>query len=118
MGTPTLCDLLERMGTPTQYMCDLLEQIGTPTQVCVWSCPNFSALAGRPFRALLSTVEILAQLLGLRSGNGYSEKGEKRSKTDKTKHEMEKREKVKVNPKSQQVKAEDETKEILMDQPA
>ncbi|GKB08809.1 putative reverse transcriptase domain-containing protein [Tanacetum coccineum] len=50
---------------------------GTPTQVCVWSCPNFSAPAGRPFRALLSTVEILAQLLGLRSGNGYSEKGQK-----------------------------------------
>ncbi|GKD25559.1 hypothetical protein Tco_1231773, partial [Tanacetum coccineum] len=24
--------------------------MGTPTQVCVWSCPNFSALAGRPFR--------------------------------------------------------------------
>ncbi|GJW87467.1 putative reverse transcriptase domain-containing protein [Tanacetum coccineum] len=23
---------------------------GTLTQVCVWSCPNFSALAGRPFR--------------------------------------------------------------------
>ncbi|GJX00614.1 hypothetical protein Tco_0184527 [Tanacetum coccineum] len=24
--------------------------MGTPTQVCVWSCPNFSAPAGRPFR--------------------------------------------------------------------
>ncbi|GJW43680.1 hypothetical protein Tco_0072479 [Tanacetum coccineum] len=23
--------------------------MGTPTQVCVWSCPNFSASAGRPF---------------------------------------------------------------------
>ncbi|GJY86175.1 hypothetical protein Tco_0500201 [Tanacetum coccineum] len=23
--------------------------MGTPTLVCVWSCPNFSALAGRPF---------------------------------------------------------------------
>ncbi|GJZ37002.1 RNA-directed DNA polymerase, eukaryota [Tanacetum coccineum] len=23
--------------------------MGTPTQVCVWSCPNFSAPAGRPF---------------------------------------------------------------------
>ncbi|GJV40741.1 hypothetical protein Tco_1419181 [Tanacetum coccineum] len=22
--------------------------MGTPTQVCVWSCPNFSASAGRP----------------------------------------------------------------------
>nr|GEV11671.1 hypothetical protein [Tanacetum cinerariifolium] len=26
--------------------------MGTPTQVCVWSCPNFSALAGRPFRCV------------------------------------------------------------------
>ncbi|GJT19694.1 hypothetical protein Tco_0878400 [Tanacetum coccineum] len=24
--------------------------MGTPTQFCVWSCPNFSAPAGRPFR--------------------------------------------------------------------
>ncbi|GJR19585.1 putative reverse transcriptase domain-containing protein [Tanacetum coccineum] len=24
--------------------------MGTPTQVCVWSCPNFNAPAGRPFR--------------------------------------------------------------------
>ncbi|GJX35476.1 putative reverse transcriptase domain-containing protein [Tanacetum coccineum] len=24
--------------------------MGTPTQVCAWSCPNFSASAGRPFR--------------------------------------------------------------------
>ncbi|GKE64454.1 hypothetical protein Tco_1518615 [Tanacetum coccineum] len=23
--------------------------MGTPTQVCVWSCPNFCAPAGRPF---------------------------------------------------------------------
>nr|GEV38340.1 reverse transcriptase domain-containing protein [Tanacetum cinerariifolium] len=28
----------------------LLERMGTPTQVCVWSCLNISALAGRPFR--------------------------------------------------------------------
>ncbi|GJY09910.1 hypothetical protein Tco_0378095 [Tanacetum coccineum] len=28
--------------------------MGTPTQVCVWSCPNFSAPAGRPFRTLRS----------------------------------------------------------------
>ncbi|GJQ92219.1 hypothetical protein Tco_0003358 [Tanacetum coccineum] len=51
---------------------------------------------------------------------GYSKKRQKRSKTDKTKHEMEKRKKVKVkvNPKSQQVKAEDETEEILIDQAA
>ncbi|GJT85434.1 hypothetical protein Tco_1067151 [Tanacetum coccineum] len=27
-----------------------MERMGTPTLVCVWSCPNFSAPAGRPFR--------------------------------------------------------------------
>ncbi|GJY99794.1 reverse transcriptase domain-containing protein [Tanacetum coccineum] len=27
--------------------------MGTPTQVCVWSCPNFSAPAGRPFRSIM-----------------------------------------------------------------
>ncbi|GKC72496.1 hypothetical protein Tco_1118379 [Tanacetum coccineum] len=26
--------------------------MGTPTQVCVWSCPNFSAPAGMPFRCV------------------------------------------------------------------
>ncbi|GJW23078.1 hypothetical protein Tco_0033700 [Tanacetum coccineum] len=26
--------------------------MGTPTQVCVWSCPNLSAPAGRPFRCV------------------------------------------------------------------
>ncbi|GJY23724.1 putative reverse transcriptase domain-containing protein [Tanacetum coccineum] len=26
--------------------------MGTPTQVCVWSCPNFSASAGRTFRCV------------------------------------------------------------------
>ncbi|GJR61346.1 hypothetical protein Tco_1503508 [Tanacetum coccineum] len=26
--------------------------MGTPTLVCVWSCPNFSALAGGPFRCV------------------------------------------------------------------
>ncbi|GJT54037.1 putative reverse transcriptase domain-containing protein [Tanacetum coccineum] len=26
--------------------------MGTPTQVCVWSCPNFSAPTGRPFRSV------------------------------------------------------------------
>ncbi|GJT27448.1 putative reverse transcriptase domain-containing protein [Tanacetum coccineum] len=26
--------------------------MGMPTQVCVWSCPNFSAPAGRPFRCV------------------------------------------------------------------
>ncbi|GJY78324.1 zinc knuckle CX2CX4HX4C containing protein [Tanacetum coccineum] len=29
---------------------DFVENCGTPTLVCVWSCPNFSAPAGRPFR--------------------------------------------------------------------
>ncbi|GKB90964.1 reverse transcriptase domain-containing protein [Tanacetum coccineum] len=32
----------------------LLERMGTPTLVCVWSCPNFSAPAGRPFRYVKS----------------------------------------------------------------
>ncbi|GJS42353.1 hypothetical protein Tco_0567396, partial [Tanacetum coccineum] len=52
---------------------------------------------------------------------GYSLKDKNQAKTDKTEHEMEEREKVKVkvkiNPKSQQVKAEDETEEILSGQP-
>ncbi|GJT98047.1 hypothetical protein Tco_1093565 [Tanacetum coccineum] len=30
--------------------------MGTPTLVCVWSCPNFSAPAGRPFRCVKSKV--------------------------------------------------------------
>ncbi|GKF41754.1 hypothetical protein Tco_0125096, partial [Tanacetum coccineum] len=30
--------------------------MGTPTQVCVWSCPNISAPAGRPFRCFKSKV--------------------------------------------------------------
>ncbi|GJW96010.1 hypothetical protein Tco_0177818 [Tanacetum coccineum] len=30
----------------------ILERIGTPTLVCMWSCPNFSAPAGRPFRCV------------------------------------------------------------------
>ncbi|GKB50882.1 hypothetical protein Tco_0901635 [Tanacetum coccineum] len=30
--------------------------MGTPTQVCVWYCPNFSALASRPFRCVRSKV--------------------------------------------------------------
>ncbi|GJR24372.1 hypothetical protein Tco_0972899 [Tanacetum coccineum] len=33
--------------------------MGTPTQVCVWSCPNFDALAGRPFRCVKSKVSDL-----------------------------------------------------------
>ncbi|GJV91417.1 fructokinase-2, partial [Tanacetum coccineum] len=32
--------------------------MGTPTQVCVWSCPNFSALAGRPFRCVKSKAKV------------------------------------------------------------
>ncbi|GJX84833.1 putative reverse transcriptase domain-containing protein [Tanacetum coccineum] len=31
-------------------------RMGTPTLVCVWSCPNFSAPAGRPFRCVKSKV--------------------------------------------------------------
>nr|GEZ38204.1 hypothetical protein [Tanacetum cinerariifolium] len=29
--------------------------MATPTQVCVWSCPNISAPAGRPFRPILDS---------------------------------------------------------------
>ncbi|GJT72033.1 hypothetical protein Tco_1031319 [Tanacetum coccineum] len=32
--------------------------MGTPTQVCVWSCPNFSAPAGMPFRCVKSKREM------------------------------------------------------------
>nr|GEV11125.1 hypothetical protein [Tanacetum cinerariifolium] len=46
-------------------------------------------------------------------GNGYSQKDKNEAKTDKTEHGIENRGKVKVNPKSQQVKAEDEIEEIL-----
>nr|GEU68436.1 ribonuclease H-like domain-containing protein [Tanacetum cinerariifolium] len=51
--------------------------------------------------------------------NEYLEKGQNQSKTNKTEHRMEKRDKVKVkvNPKSQQVEAKDETEEILSGQP-
>ncbi|GJY32071.1 putative reverse transcriptase domain-containing protein [Tanacetum coccineum] len=31
--------------------------MGTPTQVCVWSCPNFSAPAGRPFSHEMQKLE-------------------------------------------------------------
>ncbi|GKC35199.1 putative reverse transcriptase domain-containing protein, partial [Tanacetum coccineum] len=41
-------------GRPTQYLYACLDRMGTPTLVCVWSCPNFSAPAGRPFRSSLS----------------------------------------------------------------
>nr|GEX09966.1 putative ribonuclease H-like domain-containing protein [Tanacetum cinerariifolium] len=53
---------------------------------------------------------------GIVIGIGYSEKGQKQSKTE---HGIEKRKKVKVkvNPKSPQVKAKDETEEILSGQP-
>ncbi|GJW17089.1 hypothetical protein Tco_0024525, partial [Tanacetum coccineum] len=34
--------------------------MGTPTQVCMWSCPNFSAPAGRPFRCVKSKVHDLS----------------------------------------------------------
>ncbi|GJS67431.1 putative ribonuclease H-like domain-containing protein [Tanacetum coccineum] len=44
-----LHDCLDRMGTPTQYLCDYWSGwVRLPK--FVWSCPNFSAPAGRPFR--------------------------------------------------------------------
>ncbi|GJW96970.1 hypothetical protein Tco_0178778 [Tanacetum coccineum] len=34
--------------------------MGTPTQVCVWSCPNFSALAGRPLRCVSDILLLIS----------------------------------------------------------
>ncbi|GJX71679.1 putative reverse transcriptase domain-containing protein, partial [Tanacetum coccineum] len=44
--------------------------MGTPTQVCVWSCPNFSAPAGRPFSAGRPAAESLGGGTGVRVGRG------------------------------------------------
>ncbi|GJT54859.1 hypothetical protein Tco_0989913 [Tanacetum coccineum] len=37
--------------------------MGTPTQVCVWSCPNFSVPAGRPFRHITKLVGFIEESL-------------------------------------------------------
>ncbi|GKB64182.1 hypothetical protein Tco_0920368 [Tanacetum coccineum] len=57
-----------------------LQQMGTPTLVCVWSCPDFNAPAGRPFRM---KPEVLVGLLsnhkeGERVGRGSSGRGTRR----------------------------------------
>ncbi|GKC41163.1 hypothetical protein Tco_1058885, partial [Tanacetum coccineum] len=44
--------------------------MGTPTLVCVWSCPNFSALAGRPFSAGQPAVKSLGGVTVVRVGKG------------------------------------------------
>ncbi|GJU14677.1 uncharacterized mitochondrial protein-like protein [Tanacetum coccineum] len=44
--------------------------MGTPTQVCVRSCPNFSAPAGRPFSAGRPAAESLGRGRGERVGRG------------------------------------------------
>ncbi|GJV33507.1 putative reverse transcriptase domain-containing protein [Tanacetum coccineum] len=47
--------------------------MGTPTLVCVWSCPNFSALTGRPFSAGRPASESLGRGTGVlvsRGGRG------------------------------------------------
>ncbi|GJT64683.1 putative reverse transcriptase domain-containing protein [Tanacetum coccineum] len=44
--------------------------MGTPTQVCVWSCPNFSAPAGRPFSVGRPAVESLGGGTGVQVGRG------------------------------------------------
>ncbi|GJR70329.1 putative reverse transcriptase domain-containing protein, partial [Tanacetum coccineum] len=57
------------------------ERMGTPTQVCVRSCPNISAPAGRPFRCIMSprmrtqsagwpAAESLGRRTGVRVGRG------------------------------------------------
>ncbi|GJZ42005.1 zf-CCHC domain-containing protein [Tanacetum coccineum] len=43
-----LCKIADGYAYPVFVW--ILERMGTPTLVCVWSCPNFSAPAGRPFR--------------------------------------------------------------------
>ncbi|GJZ99208.1 hypothetical protein Tco_0671759 [Tanacetum coccineum] len=43
--------------------------MGTPTQVCVWSCPNFSALAGRPFRKDYEKKGLVSKVM-FRGGRG------------------------------------------------
>ncbi|GJU98810.1 hypothetical protein Tco_1328081 [Tanacetum coccineum] len=49
----------EALETSLMYLVakDLLKRMGTPTKVCVRSCPNISALAGRPFRLLVDVIE-------------------------------------------------------------
>ncbi|GJT21380.1 hypothetical protein Tco_0891317 [Tanacetum coccineum] len=44
--------------------------MGTPTQVCVWSCPNFSASAGRPFSVGRPAAQSLGGGMGERVGIG------------------------------------------------
>ncbi|GJX21365.1 hypothetical protein Tco_0224042 [Tanacetum coccineum] len=48
------CSLADGYAYPVCVL--LLERMGTPTQVCVWSCPNFSSPAGRPFRCVKTKV--------------------------------------------------------------
>ncbi|GJR27768.1 hypothetical protein Tco_1104000 [Tanacetum coccineum] len=48
--------------------------MGTPTQVCVWSCPNFSAPAGRPF----SAGRPVSESLGGGTGEGVGRGGKDR----------------------------------------
>nr|GEW79311.1 putative reverse transcriptase domain-containing protein [Tanacetum cinerariifolium] len=47
---------------------------GTPTQVCMWSCPNFIAPAGRPFRTITTvnqriSVEEIKRVVAQRVAN-------------------------------------------------
>ncbi|GJZ40070.1 reverse transcriptase domain-containing protein [Tanacetum coccineum] len=44
--------------------------MGMPTQVCVWSCPNSSAPAGRPFSAGQPAAESLGGETGVQVGRG------------------------------------------------
>ncbi|GJV86025.1 hypothetical protein Tco_1525923 [Tanacetum coccineum] len=43
-----------RQGGLILALLSIMERMGTPTQVCVRSCPNISAPAGRPFRCVKS----------------------------------------------------------------
>nr|GEX06825.1 hypothetical protein [Tanacetum cinerariifolium] len=62
---PIICVVIRLDGYAYPVFELLLERMGTPTVVCVRSCPNFSALAGRPFR-----TRVLGSGCGSR-GYGY-----------------------------------------------
>ncbi|GJV15636.1 hypothetical protein Tco_1360959 [Tanacetum coccineum] len=58
--------------------------MGTPTQVCVWSCPNFSAPAGRPFRCV-SDIWLLISGDAKSREEKYGEKVEEIGELESTK---------------------------------
>ncbi|GKB12050.1 hypothetical protein Tco_0845973 [Tanacetum coccineum] len=47
--------------------------MGTPTQLCVRSCPNISALAGRPFRCVKSKIPLRSHQSNTGANGGVEE---------------------------------------------